>query len=1092
MELRILGPFEVVDGGRAVDLGGGRQRALLALLALRGGEALSVDRIVDELWEEKPPETARKIVQVYVSTLRKALGETAIATLGGGYALRLPRGTVDLERFEDLLDGARRAEPAAAAAQLREALALWRGPPLADFAYDSFAQGEIGRLEDVRLAAVEEWAEAELAAGGGDGLVPELERLVRAHPLRERLRARLMLALYRAGRQVDALESYREGRLLLAEELGLEPGEALQQLEGAILRHDPSLQPAAAAPARPERSILLAPSGDPDALLALAEPLARGEPPRELIVARIVGAEALTAETLQLRELRERLANRGVVARGAAFTSASPGADLARLASEQDVDLLVLAAGPDALTGAGEVLDAAPCDVALVLAAPTAGPVLVPFGAAEHDWAALELGAWFARATGAELRLLGTFAGDGRDASRLLADASLLLQRTAGIAAEPLLAEPGRESIAELARGAGLLVAGLSERWRQEGLGETRTELAATASGADRLRPPRPAAGRAGAERQPDQVHLVARRHSVTTPIRTAERDGVAIAYQVTGRGPLDLLVVHDFAGHLELDWAFPGAARLFERLGAFARVIRFDKRGTGLSSREAVITGADADAADALAVLDAAGSAQAAVFAWGDGAAAALLLAARNPERVSALAVFGGSARPPHALGEAMAAAERVTGAWGERLPPGFAPDADDALRRWWTVRARAAATPAAAGALVLTGAQVDVRDDAANVVAPTLVLHRAGDTAIPPAAGKELAGLVPSARYMELPGAAHLPYVDPDAIADELETFFMGTRADDGRPGPAGYELERELGRGGMGTVHLARDTRLGRHVALKLLPPELAGDVQFRERFLREQRIAASIEHPNVVPIYDAGETDGRLYLAMRYIAGTDLKQLIEAGALEPVRAVRIVEQVAAALDVAHARGLVHRDVKPANVLVDPSSHAYLCDFGLTKETASGSGVTATGQLVGTLDYLAPEQIRGGEPDGRADVYALGCVLYACLTGRPPFGGRSEAQTLWGHMQEDPAPPSSLAAGVPPELDAVVLCSLAKEPQDRYASAGELADAARAALGIDAPAVVRQRKRGKSLLAVGALLLAIAVAAVVYQLLGKLPLG
>ena len=201
------------------------------------------------------------------------------------------------------------------------------------------------------------------------------------------------------------------------------------------------------------------------------------------------------------------------------------------------------------------------------------------------------------------------------------------------------------------------------------------------------------------------------------------------------------------------------------------------------------------------------------------------------------------------------MAAAERVTGAWGERLPPGFAPDADDDLRRWWTVRARAAATPAAAGALVLTGAHADVRDDAANVAAPTLVLHRAGDTAIPPAAGKELAGLVPSARYTELPGAAHLPYVDPDAIADELETFFTGTRANSG---PAGYELERELGRGGMGTVHLARDTKLGRHVALKLLAPELADDVQFRERFLREQRIAASIEHPNVVPIYDAGRT------------------------------------------------------------------------------------------------------------------------------------------------------------------------------------------------------------------------------------------
>ncbi len=483
MELRILGPFEVVEGGHPVDLGGGRQRALLAFLALHAGEVLSKDRIVDELWSGKPPETAQKIVQVYVSGLRKALGEQAIATLAGGYALRLPPGSLDLERFEGMLEEARRAEPAVAATRFREALDLWRGAPLSDFAYDSFAQGEIGRLEEVRLAALEDWAEAELAAAGGEGLVPELEALVRAHPLRERLRAQLMLALYRTGRQADALEAYREGRRLLDEELGLEPGEALQRLEGAILRHDSSLEPAAAQAPRPDRSILLAPSGDLEPLLAFGEPLARGEPPRELIVACLTDAGQLTVETARLRDLREVLARRGVALRGAAFTSMEPSADLVRLATEQDVDLLVLDVGADPVAEAADVLAGAPCDVGLLRGAPGQGPVLVPFGASEHDWAALELGAWFARATGTELRLLGAV-GDGRDASRLLADASLLLQRTAGIVAEPLLASPGRESVVELADGAGLLVVGLSERWRREGLGPVRAELAA--------RPPAP------------------------------------------------------------------------------------------------------------------------------------------------------------------------------------------------------------------------------------------------------------------------------------------------------------------------------------------------------------------------------------------------------------------------------------------------------------------------------------------------------------------------------------------------------------------------------------------------------------------------
>jgi class 3 adenylate cyclase/ABC-type branched-subunit amino acid transport system substrate-binding protein/streptogramin lyase/predicted Ser/Thr protein kinase len=261
------------------------------------------------------------------------------------------------------------------------------------------------------------------------------------------------------------------------------------------------------------------------------------------------------------------------------------------------------------------------------------------------------------------------------------------------------------------------------------------------------------------------------------------------------------------------------------------------------------------------------------------------------------------------------------------------------------------------------------------------------------------------------------------------------------------AGYRIEELLGRGGMGVVYRATDLRLERPVALKLITPELAEDDRFRERFLRESKLAASLDHPNVVPIYEAGEAEGRLFLAMRYVEGSDLKDLIvREGPLAPERTLAIAGQVAAALGAAHARGLVHRDVKPGNVLLDEHEHAYLTDFGLTKQVGGAS--TQTGQLVGTLDYLAPEQIAGQEVDGRTDEYALACLLYECLTGSPPFHRETEAQTLWAQMNESPAPLQSHAA-----LDTVLEKGLAKAKEERYASAEELLVAARHALRLDA---------------------------------------
>src|SRR3954454_902191 len=267
------------------------------------------------------------------------------------------------------------------------------------------------------------------------------------------------------------------------------------------------------------------------------------------------------------------------------------------------------------------------------------------------------------------------------------------------------------------------------------------------------------------------------------------------------------------------------------------------------------------------------------------------------------------------------------------------------------------------------------------------------------------------------------------------------------------AGYRIEAVAGRGGMGTVYRAMDIALDRLVALKLIADEYAGDQDFRDRFRRESRLAASIRHAHVVTVFRAGEDGGRLYIAMEFVAGTDLKSLLdERGTLQPALAAGIVSQVASALDAAHAKAMVHRDVKPANVLLAGEGaglHAYLTDFGLTKITGSGSAMTETGTFVGTVDYAAPEQLHGTRVDARTDVYSLTCVLYETLTGEVPYPRESNVAKMYAHVQEPP--PSLLAAApqAPPELEAVVQRAMAKDPYARYPSAGDLARATVAAV-------------------------------------------
>jgi DNA-binding SARP family transcriptional activator len=486
MEFRVLGPVEVWDGERRLSLGGTKERAVLAYLLLHANQLVPSERLVDELWGGDAPASALRSLRVRVSELRKALGPagTSLAGRASGYVLELGREELDLRRFERLVSEAEGAEARLSAAKLRQALELWRGPPLADFTYESWASAPIARLEELRLVALERRLEAELAVGEYAGLIGELEALVAEHPLRERPRALLMAALYQSGRQAEALQAYQAGRRTLVEELGIEPGPELQELEKAILRHDSSLDSLRRPPV--DRSILVAARAEESlpGLLELGERMA-WRPRRELILARLSAPADLGLAARRLAEHADALQSRGLVARSVAFTPQRSGRDLVRLASEEAVDLVLVDGMPALLDDPNlrEILTGAPCDVGVVVGrdgVAGVGPILVPFTGADHDWAAVEIAAWLARSGGEPLRLAGPVE-EGRDASPLLARASLAVQRALGVSAEPLLVEPGAAGLVAAAEDASLVVVGFSERWRSEGLRGARLSLARNA-----------------------------------------------------------------------------------------------------------------------------------------------------------------------------------------------------------------------------------------------------------------------------------------------------------------------------------------------------------------------------------------------------------------------------------------------------------------------------------------------------------------------------------------------------------------------------------------------------------------------------------
>ncbi len=272
------------------------------------------------------------------------------------------------------------------------------------------------------------------------------------------------------------------------------------------------------------------------------------------------------------------------------------------------------------------------------------------------------------------------------------------------------------------------------------------------------------------------------------------------------------------------------------------------------------------------------------------------------------------------------------------------------------------------------------------------------------------------------------------------------------------AGYRLDEQIGRGGMAVVYRAYDTRLERPVAMKVLAPELAEDEAFRQRFIRESRTAAAVDHPNIIPIFEAGEANGVLYIAMRFVQGPNVHSLVETGGPLPAeRACHIITQVASALEAAHSHGLVHRDVKPGNILLDAAGgadypgHAYLSDFGLSKRALSVSALTSTGQFLGTLDYIAPEQIEARAVDGRTDEYALACTAFTMLTGQPPFVRDESYAVMWAQISAPPPALTSRRPDLPAAVNEVMEKALAKVPMDRYATCPEFAVALRRACGL-----------------------------------------
>ena len=499
IEYRLLGPLEVLGDGRPAKLAGPRQPAVLVCLLTRPNSVVPVARLVDYLWGETPRQTAANAAQSYVCSCARRSAATpsrpAARAMRSGSSPTRSTSPASNGSFHRATSRSTRAGRPRRATTLREALSLWRGARSPTSPRSRPIAPIVDRLEDLRVLALERRLEADLDCGRHAEVVAEAGELAEAHPLREGPRRLHMLALYRSGRQAEALDAYRRARETLVAELGLEPGAGLQGLERATLQQDASLEREACIPGRraeprpPARSS--SSTSPPDRSTGSSSSGRRLRSPfrhaSRCAIQTVPDADELASAGTALRAVRSALLDRGVDARAAVFTSLLPGADLARLAGEQDADL-ILAGAPEQLLEDGRLLGLlthAPCDVGVVVGhAGEPGDVFVAFSGGEHDWAAVELGAWFARSSGSRLLLAGASVGpEGRDASRLLASASMAVQRGLGVDAEPALVPPSPPHSSRRRRAPASLASGSPTAGAATGSGATRNALATRAEG---------------------------------------------------------------------------------------------------------------------------------------------------------------------------------------------------------------------------------------------------------------------------------------------------------------------------------------------------------------------------------------------------------------------------------------------------------------------------------------------------------------------------------------------------------------------------------------------------------------------------------
>lgn len=561
--------------------------------------------------------------------------------------------------------------------------------------------------------------------------------------------------------------------------------------------------------------------------------------------------------------------------------------------------------------------------------------------------------------------------------------------------------------------------------------------------------------------------------------------DGVRIAYATAGSGP-PLVKAANWLNHLEFDWESPIWRHLLEEFAQDHLLVRYDERGNGLSDWNVEDLSFEAFVRDLESVVDAVGLERFPLLGISQGGAVAIAYAIRHPDRVSHLILYGAYARGWAERGSPAVQEQRealmtlVRLGWGQDNPAFrqlwttlYAPDATPEQVEWFNELQRVSTSPENAVRLFTEFSKMNVVDLLPQIKVPTIVLHCRKEAVVPFEEGRRLAALIPGAHFVPLEGRNHLLLQTEPAwnkFITEVRRFLGRDRratvpelgkTTEGSVEPLlsrgdmlnRYAIISLIGSGGMGQVYLAEDSRLGRKVALKLFPAAFARDRERLLRFQQEARTASSLNHPNIITIYEIGEIRQQPFIASEFIEGETLRQRLMQGSLSMVEVLDIAMQIASALSAAHGSGIVHRDIKPENIMLRHDRIVKVLDFGLAKHTEEHPApidteaatrvmfATQPGIVLGTVSYMSPEQARGLPVDSRTDLWSLGVVLYEMLTGRLPFEGPTVPDVISLVLTKDPLPPSKHNPAVTSELDEIILKSLSKDRDQRFRSARDL---------------------------------------------------